>query len=183
VRSDADLGVVKTSVAALGRLGLPRDVRLIAPLLARGDEGLRVVAAGSLAMLGDERGLAVVLQATSSADPGVQKSATYALGFFTATAAGERVQAILDDPRAAWRSYALIAQAERRLKVQSSAEQIESLDGLAHGRSRTLAEWAVDRLTDIGNADAADVLRTLRDRPAPVGPMAERRLLAIEARP
>ena len=183
VRSDSDLGVLKTSLAALGRLGLKRDIGLVAPFLSHGDEGVRVVAAGALGMLKDERGLALIVQATYSVDPAVQKSATYALGLFAAPAAGARLQAILDDPQGAWKSYALIAQAERRLAPQSSAERVRTLDGLASGRSRSLAEFAVDRLTDIGTADAIAVLRKVRSRPSPVGPMAERRLSILGAQP
>jgi HEAT repeat protein len=144
---------------------------------------VRVVAAGALAMLGDRQGLDLVIEATESADPSVQKSATYALGFFPDAAAGDRLLAILNDPNGAWKGYALIAQAERRLVLQSTAEQVALLDTLANGRSRTLAEWAVERLTDIGNADAAAVLRKVRDRATPVGALAERRLSVIEALP
>jgi HEAT repeat protein len=156
---------------------------LIEPFLAHNDDGVRVVAAGALAMLGDQQGLDLVIQATYAADPGVQKSATYALGFFPAGAAGERLQAIVDDPQGAWKGYALVALGERRLAAQTTSEQVATLDALAGGRSRTLAEWAVDRLTDIGNADAAAVLRKLRDRQTPVGAMAERRLRALETTP
>ncbi|MEO8605495.1 MAG: HEAT repeat domain-containing protein [bacterium] len=183
VRTEPDLGVLKTALAGLGRLGQKRDVHLIAPFIGHSDEGVRVVAAGSLAMLGDERALALVLQATTSADPGVQKSATYALGFFQAAAAGDRLQAILADPQGAWKSYALIAQAERALAGKSAAAQVAALDGLANGRSRTLAEWSVDRLTDIGSPDAADVLRKVRNRQTPVAQLAARRLLLIGAQP
>lgn len=181
-RSETDLGVLKTTLAALGRLGQRRDLHLIEPFLAHGDHGVRVLAAGALAMLDDEQGLDLVLQATHAADPSVQKSATYALGLFAAAAAGQRLEAILGDPQGAWKSYALIALAERRLATQSTAEQIATLDALARGRSRNLAEWAVDRLTDIGNADAAAVLRKVLARQTPVGPMAERRLRVLEAR-
>jgi HEAT repeat protein len=183
VGSETDLGVVSTTLAALGRLGQRRDLRLIEPFLTHGDHGVRVVAAGALAMLGDEQGLALVIEATYVDDPSVQKSATYALGLFSDSLAGERLQAILDDPDGAWKSYALIARAERLLKTQATAQQVSTLDGLAHGRSRSLAEWAVDRLTDIGNADAAAVLRKVRKRSTPVGAMAERRLSVIGAQP
>jgi HEAT repeat protein len=183
LRSETDLGVRKTALAALGRIGQKRDVQLIEPFLNHGDEGARVVAAAALAMLGDERGLALTIEATYLDDPSVQKSATYALGFFSDPLAGERLRAILDDPNGAWKSYALIAQAERVLRRQSVAQQVSTLDGLASGRSRKLAEWAVDRLTDIGNADAATVLRKVRNRPTPVGAMAERRLSVIGAQP
>jgi HEAT repeat protein len=167
----------------LGRIGQPRDVLLIEPFLTHGDQGVRVVSAASLAMLGDERGLGMVIESTYVDDPAVQKSATFALGFFSDPLAGERLLAILDDPNGAWKSYALIAQAERVLRIQSTAEQVSTLDALASGRSRNLAEWAVDRLTDIGNADAAAVLRKVRNRPTPVGAMAERRLSLIGAQP
>jgi HEAT repeat protein len=184
IRSDADLGVLKTSVAALAQLGQARDVHLIAPLLAHADAGVRVVAAGALAMLGDERGLALVLQASADpTDPGVQKSATYALGLFKADAAAARLQAILADPQGVWKSYALIGLAQRQLAGQSTAEQVTTLDALARGRSRTLAEWSVERLTDIGNADALAALRKARDRSTPVARLAERRVLLLETRP
>jgi HEAT repeats len=183
VRSESDLGVLKTALAALGRLGQRSDSPLIEPFLVHGDDGVRVVAAGALAMLGDQQGLDLVIQATYAADPGLQKSATYALGFFPSDAAGERLQAILDDPQGAWKSYALIALGERRLAAQTTAEQVATLAALANGRSRTLAEWAVDRLTDIGNADAADALRTVRDRQTPVGALAKRRLRVLETTP
>jgi HEAT repeat protein len=183
VRTESDLGVLKTALAALARLGQRRDVDLIAALLDHADDGVRIVAAGSLAMLGDERGLDLVIQGTHALDPSVQKSATYALGLFRDVAAAERAQAILADPNGAWKAYALIALAERRLAAESAAEQVATLEGLALGRSRTLAEWAVDRLTDVGDARAADALRRVRDRETPVGAMAERRLKVLEGRP
>jgi HEAT repeat protein len=136
VRSESDLGVLKTALAALGRLGLSNDGGLIAPFLDHADDGVRIVAAGSLAMLGDERGLDLVIQGTYAVDPSVQKSATYALGLFRAAAAAERAQAILDDPNGAWKGYALIARAMRRLAIESTAEQVATLEGLALGRSR-----------------------------------------------
>lgn len=134
-------------------------------------------------MLGDEQGLALVMEATYVDDPSVQKSATYALGLFDDPLAGERLQMILDDPDGAWKSYALIARAERVLRTQSASDRIPTLEGLASGRSRNLAEWAVDRLTDIGNAEAAAVLRRIRTRSTPVGVLAERRLGVIGAQP
>jgi HEAT repeat protein len=183
VRTDADFGVLKTALAALGRLADPRDVALIAPFIDHSDDGVRIVAAGSLAMLGDERGLDLVIQATHSEDPGVQKNATYALGLFRAAEAAERVQAILDDPNGAWRGYALIARAERELAVESAADQVATLEELARGRSRTAAEWAVDRLTDIGDARSVAVLRKVREKSTPVSAMAERRLKILGAQP
>lgn len=183
LQTESDLGVLKTTIAALGRVGQRRDIASIAAFLGHADQGVRVVAAGALAMLGDQRGLSLVLQATAAADPGVQKSATYALGLFPDRVAGERLQAILDDPNGAWKGYALIAQGQRRLAKESLTEQVATLDGFAHGRSRTLAEWAVDQLTDIGTADAAAVLRKVRTRSTPVGQLAERRLIVLETQP
>jgi HEAT repeat protein len=183
VRTDSDLGVLKTALAALGRLGLPQDAALVAPFIDHADDGVRIVAAGSLAMLGDERGLDLVIQATHAEDPGVQKNATYALGLFRAAAAAERVQAILDDPNSPWRGYALIARAERELALESTADQVATLDELARGRSRTAAEWAVEQLTDIGDARAVLVLRKVRSKSTPVGVMAERRLKILGAQP
>jgi HEAT repeat protein len=183
LQSESDLGVLKSAIAALGGVGQRRDVANIEPFIRHADLGVRVTAAGALAMLGDQRGLDLVIQATFDADPGIQKNATYILGLFSATAAGDRLQAILDDPAGAWKGYALVARGQRLLAKQSLTEQVTTLDGLAHGRSRTLAEWAVDRLTDIGNADAIAILRTVRERPTPVGRLAERRLLVLGVQP
>lgn len=177
-RSESDLGVLKSALAALGRLGLQRDVKTIAPFLEHEDVGVRVVAAGALAMLGDERGLDVVLHATDVANPGVQKSATYALGFFTDPVATARLDAILADPDGAWKAYALLARAERALAGQPASRQVELLDEFSQMRSRTVAEWAVDRLTDLEGPEAEAVLRRVSNRPTPVGAIASRRLLA-----
>lgn len=182
-RTESDLGVLKSALAALGKLGLARDVRVIAPFLAHADPGVRVVAAGALAMLGDERGLDLVLQATGAADPGVQKNATYALGLFRSPLAGARIDAILADPQAPWRAYALLAQAERALAGQTPARQVELLDRFAQIRSRTVAEWAVDRLTDLGGRDAVAALQRASRRSTPVGLLAARRLTVLEAQP
>jgi hypothetical protein len=181
--NESDLGVVKTSLAALGRLGQKKDIALIAPFMNHADYGVVVVAAGALAMLGDQRGLDVVIQATYSSDPGVQKSATYALGLFSGAAAGNRLQEIVDDPNGAWKAYALIALGERRMAGQPQAQQVQILDAMARGRSRTQAEWAVDRLTDLGGADATAALRKLLTKETPVAAMAERRLKLLGAQP
>lgn len=184
LQSEDDLGVIKTALAALGRIGQRRDIATVAAFLTHADLGVRVIAAGSLAMLGDQRGLDLVLQATTqSDDPGTQKTATYLLGLFSDPAATERLRAILADPNGAWKGYALIAQAERSLANQSVGEQVATLDALAHTRSRTASEWAVDRLTDIGNADAVAVLRKVQARSTPVGKLAERRLLVLGVQP
>jgi hypothetical protein len=184
VRSEPDLGVLRTSLAALGKLGQRSDRRLVEPFLTHADAGVRVVAAGALAMLGDERGLDIVLAATTSSDdPEVQKSATYALGLFGAAAAGDRLQAILANPYGAWKSYALIAVAERKLATQTPTQQVATLEPLVVGRSRTLAEWAVDHLTDIGNPAAIAALRKARTRSTPVAALAERRLILLGAQP
>lgn len=184
VRLDADSGVVKSALAALGRIGERSDRGVVEPFLGHPDPGVRVVAAGVLAMLGDERGLAMVLAGTAQdADPGLQKTATYALGFFADPAAAARLQAILDDPQGAWKSYALIAQGERRLAGQPPAGQVTILGELARGRSRTLAQWAVDRLTDLGTPDAVAALRAARTRPTAAGAMAARRVRILEAQP
>jgi len=57
------------------------------------------------------------------------------------------------------------------------------LDSLANGRSRTLASWSVDRLTDLNTPAAADVLRKVTTRQTPVAQVAARRLLLIGAQP
>jgi HEAT repeat protein len=183
LQSEDDLGVIKTALAALGKIGQRRDIVTIAAFLNHGDEGVRVIAAGSLAMLGDQRALDVVLQATQSADPGNQKTATYLLGLFSDPAAGERIRAILADPNGAWKAYALIAQAQQLLARQSLSERVATLDGLAHSRSRTASEWAVDQLTDIGNPDAVAVLRKVQTRSTPVGKLAQRRLVVLGVQP
>lgn len=183
LQSETDSGVLKTALAALGKIGQRRDIATVASFLNNGEEGVRVIAAGSLAMLGDQRALDLVLAATQSADPGTQKTATFLLGLFSAPAASERIGAILNDPNGAWKAYALMAQAQQSLARQSLDQQVTTLDGLAHGRSRTAAEWAVDRLTDIGNADAVAVLRRVRTRATPVGKLAERRLLVLGVQP
>lgn len=183
VREESDRGVLMSTIAALGRVGKPADIAAIEGFLTGDDAGVRVIAAGALAMLGDERGLEVVLIGSESDDPEVRSSATYALGLFDAAAAGERIDAILADSDGAWKAYARIARVERQLRREAAAEQVRTLEDLANGRSRVAAEWAVDRLTDIGGAGAIAALRSVRERSTPVGGKAQRRLLALGVEP
>lgn len=183
LREESDLGVMMSSLAALGRIGDAGNRLAVQPFLNHDSAAVRVVAAGALAMLGDERGLEIVLVGSESDDPEVRSSATYALGLFDAAAAGERIEEILADPNGAWKSHAQIAQVERRLRGETAAQRLQTLDELANGRSRTAAEWAVDRLTDIGGPEAVAVLRGVRGRSTPVGAKAGRSLLSLGVEP
>jgi HEAT repeat protein len=182
VRSGGRGGPLKLAAAGLGKVGGPADLALLRGLLANGDESVRVTAAGALAMLGSDEGLQVLLDAVDGDNPLAQKNATYALGFVRAAAASERLQRLLDDPQGRWKSYALIASAQRQQAAQSRADQIASLTLLGRGRDRIAADWAIDQLTDLEGPEATEVLRELGTRSGPLGAKARLRARVREGR-
>lgn len=176
LRSETDTGVLKTALATLGRVGRTADRSRIAPFLEHGNESVRVTAAGSLAMLGDESALDAVLLASHSIDPGAQKTAVFALGLFADARAGERLAAILADPHGPWKAWALVAEANRSLRGRDAAARATALEALAFDRrSRTLAEWAVDELSAEDTPEAAAALQRAGGRGGLIGDKAGRR--------
>lgn len=182
LRDETDVGVLKTAIAALGGFGLTGDRRRIAPFLEHKDETVRLTAAAALAMLGDESELDQVLAATHSADPGARKTATFALGLFTDSRAGQRLEEIVDAPEGAWKGYAMAARANRELRTAAPAERVRALEGHANNRySRTLAEWALQELTAEESSAAAAALQRLGAREGSIGDAAARRARILEA--
>ena len=182
VRGEKSGPVLKVSLAALGELGTSRDAGLVRPLLSHPSEDVRVMAAGALAMLGDQGGQEIVLAATRSADPWVQKQATFALGYLGTPEATARVHEILDDPSGQWKSYAVMALALQELRAQFPQEQVVTLDSVARGQDGLAADWALDRLVDLASAEATQELATLTGQPGELGRQAARRLKAIAGR-
>ncbi len=182
LRDDADIGVLKTAIAALGTYGLTADRRRITPFLEHKDETVRLTAAAALAMLGDESELDRVLASTRSVDPGARKTATFALGAFSDSRAGQRLNEIIDAPDGAWKGYALAARANRDLRTADSAERVRTLEAHANNRySRTLAEWALQELTEEESSEAAEALQRVGAREGSIGAAAARRARILEA--
>ena len=182
VRSNGRGGAVKTAAAGLGHVGRPADLALLRPLLANADEGVRVHAAGAMAMLGSFEGQAVLLDAVDGDNPIAQKNATYALGFVHTAAAAERLQRIVDDADGRWKSYALIALTQQHRATASQAEELAELTLLGRGRDRIAASWAIDELTDLDVPLATEVLRELGARHGPLGDKARLRVKVRETR-
>ncbi len=182
LQSAEDLGVLKTALATLGKIGARSDRARVRPFLAHADPEVRVVAAIALAMLGDESGRNVLLTAIASDNPGAQKQATFGLGYLDDAASRARLQAILDDPGGRWKSYATIAITVRDMGSLSAAEKVTMLFPIARGRSRIANRWALEELTDIDTPEARAVIRTLADGTRPVALSARRRLAIAGAR-
>jgi hypothetical protein len=106
-------------------------------------------------MRGSDEGLDILLAAIDGTNPVAQKNATYALGFITEAQARQRLEAIVADPYGRWRSYAVMALAERDIAAAAPAQQASYLGHLAEQRDRTVAAWSLDRLAELGSAEAA----------------------------
>ena len=89
---------------------------------------------------------------------------------------------ILGDPNGRWKSYAVIASAQQDRRLQSQQEGVAALDGLARGRDRLVAMWALDELADSPAPEATQVLQQLAGRPGPRGDAARIRLQVREGR-
>jgi HEAT repeat protein len=147
--------LAKSALAALGKLGNAGDIPLLRSYLNDGNESVRVHAAAALGMRGSDEGLDTLLGAIDGVNPVAQKNATYALGFIADAKARERLEAILADPYGRWRSYALMALAERDIAAAPPALQAAYLGRLAERRDRTVSAWCLERLAELGTPEAA----------------------------
>jgi HEAT repeat protein len=150
-----DAPLAKAALAALGRLGDASDRALLRPFLSDADESVRVHAAGALGMLGSDAGLDTLLAAIDGDNPVAQKNATYALGFIADPRARQRLEDILAATDGRWKSYALMALAERDIAAAPPELQAAYLGRLAERRDRTVSAWCLDRLAELGTPEAA----------------------------
>jgi hypothetical protein len=173
---------VKIAAAGLGRIGAASDRAALRALLSHPDAGVGVTAAGALAMLGSDEAAALLLAALDDDNPIVQKNATYALGFVSTPAAEARLQQILDDADGRWKSYAVIALAQRQRAAQTASDQVATLVLLGRGADRIAADWAIEQLTDVDDDRAIEALRELGQRHGALGTKARLRLKLREGR-
>jgi len=170
-RPDAPLA--KTALAALGKLGGDADLALLRSYLNDANESVRVHAAAALGMRGSDEGLDILLTAIDGINPVAQKNGTYALAFIGDARARERLEAIVADPYGRWKSYAVMALAERDIATAPPAMQASYLGRLAERRDRTVAAWSLDRLADLGTAEAAAETERLSQVGGRLGELAE----------
>ncbi|MCK6554911.1 HEAT repeat domain-containing protein [Candidatus Binatia bacterium] len=176
VRGAADRAVLKRAMAALAEVGADADQVIVRSRLTDPDISVRVIAAGSLAMLGSPEAEAVLLAAIDGDDARAQKNATYALGFVGTATARARLADILADPRGRWKSYAAMGMAQMDAAVQTPAAQAAAFERLARGTDRIVAHWAMDRLADTPGPEADAALERLAGRSGRAGQRAVVRL-------
>ncbi len=175
-------GLLKVALVALGELGNAGDIPHVRPFLSHAEGSVRVTAAGVLAMLGSEEGLSTLLAGTHSDDPAVRKNATFALGYSGTTEARDRLEAILNDSSAPWRSQAAMALTERGLAEADEAARAHRLGELARGSDKQASSWAIDRLAASGAPESATELATLEAQGGRVGRQALRRRALLGVR-
>jgi len=178
----SDLGILRRAIVAIGKIGAARDHALLRPYLAHRDESVRVVTAGAMARLGNPEGEDILLAATQSEDPAAQKEAIGLLGYVNSSTARQRIDAIVDDPSASWRSYALIAQSLQQRATQDANSQAAALESLARSGDRIVAPWAMEELLDSPTAESTEAIRRLSARRSRVGRDAQLRLRIKEGR-
>jgi HEAT repeat protein len=150
-----DLGEKICALAAIGRLGSTRDAALIRTYLTDPAPPVATSAAMALAMVGKADGEQILLQMTESDDPFTQKLATKGLGYLTTPKAQQKLETILSNPSASWKSYAHIAVEQQRLKTLGSPEaQIDALSQLLTDKNKMVAGWALGQLVDTNLPDA-----------------------------
>lgn len=175
-------GILKASLAALGTLGTSQDISAIRNFLSDSDESVQVNAAAAMALLGNYQGQDILLAATQSSSSGVKKEATYSLGFFDTTEAKDRLQEILSDPNGQWKSYAKIALVQQELLNKAIAQQLIILEATANDSNQRVAEWAVEKISDIDVPQGNAILRKVEQNNTKVGRRAKRILKIKEAR-
>jgi HEAT repeat protein len=179
VQRGSDPSTLKNALVVLGKTGTAADRDVVRPYLRNQDAALAITAAATLAMLGSDEGLSLVLTSTDSADPGVRVTAIRSLGFFDAAAAGQRLAAILADPHATWQSHARIASAMRAGRTRSPSARVQELGRLAVDADGTVARWAIEELAGDGSPDALKALETAAQTDVQAGELARRQLDAL----
>lgn len=179
---DQERGLLKAALVGLGELGTSQDAPRVRPYLRHGDETVRVTAAGALAMLGSDEGLDVLLAGTSSDDPAAVKNATYALGWIRDPASRSRIEEILGDPTAPWRSQAAMALALQDLKGADEFDRAARMGELARGRDRQVAAWALSELVRSPAPEATEEARRLANGRGRTARAAQRRLALVGGR-
>ncbi|MEN6308290.1 MAG: HEAT repeat domain-containing protein [Anaerohalosphaeraceae bacterium] len=181
--------VLKVSMIALGSFGDSQDVpRLRAYLPDTGfrtrgllpDESVCVNAAAALALLGKYDGQALLLRATHSTNPVVKKEAIYSLGFVNTSDSQRRLQEIISDPNGQWKSYAEMALTQQKLMTSNTPQKIQILEKLVKDKSPRLSEWAVERIAEIDDSRAGDILGIVEKNKTEAGRKASRLLKVRE---
>ncbi len=175
-------GLLKVALVGLGELGGREDIPRVRPFLSHPEGSVRVTAAGVLAMLGNEEGLSLLLAATQSDDPVVQKNATFALGYSRSTQARDRIEAILGDPAASWRSQAAMALTQRSLTGADDATRARRLGELVRGSDKQVSSWALARLAATDAPEAARELAAIEAQGGRIGRQALRRRALLGVR-
>ena len=174
-----DFGLIKSVLAGLGMLGKKDALPLIRPWLNHSDSSVRVNAAISLAALGSEEAISEVIQATMSKDNQTRREATFGLGFFQDHRAHARLQEIIADPNATWKTDAEIALSRADLFAKSPLERLDFLLKLTDSPNKAVCRWAVDQISELGIPEAVNVLRSIASEKTVKGHHAKRRLLAL----
>lgn len=177
LRPSQDPGVAKSVLAGLGMLGDNKAIQVIQRWLNHSNLSVGVNAAISLAALGNESGIDKVIEASKSEDNQTRREGTYGLGFFRNQKARLRLQEILADPEAPWKTEAEIALRKINLSKVPLENRLNILKEYAGDPNRGVAKWAIDEISEIKTPKAREILESASRDKTIKGDYAKRKLL------
>jgi HEAT repeat protein len=183
LRPSQDLGVAKSVLAGLGMLGDKKAIQVIQRWLNHSNLSVGVNAAISLAALGNENGIDKVIEASKSGDNQTRREGTYGLGFFRDQKARLRLQEILADPEAPWKTEAEIALSKINLSKVPLKNRLNLLKGLVEHPNKGVAKWAIDEISEIKTPQAKEILESASRDKTIKGDYARRKLLILQSLP
>ncbi len=139
----------KALLINIGRLGSQEDIQLIRNYLYHSNPEISIYAAGSLAMLGSIEGEEILFEASLSEDGWIQRISYHGLGLLRTTKSRNRLEEIINDENASWKSYALLAYHIQQFDDNDDKKYIDQLTNLAENNDRVVAKWAIGQLVDL----------------------------------
>jgi HEAT repeat protein len=183
LKPSQDPGVAKSVLAGLGMLGDKKATQVIQRWLNHSNLSVGVNAAISLAALGNESGIDKAIEASKSEDNQTRREGTYGLGFFRNPKARLRLQEILADPEAPWKTEAEIALSKINLSNTPLNNRQNLLKGLVEHPNRGVAKWAIDEISEIKTPQAKEILESVSADKTKKGDYARRKLLILQSLP
>ena len=179
LRNTQDLDLIKSVLAGLGMLGNDKALPVIRPWLNHYDSSVRVNTAISLAALGSEEGLSEVILASVSEDNQIRREGTFGLGYFQNIRARSRLEEIVVDPKAPWKTEAHVALLRMDLATKDSQDRLKLLQKQLEHPNKAVRKWIIDEISESDTPESVKALRSISDKQTPEGKYAKRKLLTL----
>ena len=101
--------------------------------------------------------------------------------FFKESEARSRLQDIIADPKAPWKTEALIALSRMDLSGKTPQGRVDLLQKQVMHPNKALCKWAIDEISELGTPEAMRILQSVANDTSIEGRYAKRKLSILES--